>query len=83
MNLVHRNLQNSIKNRRTPSAQHTARAVLGDMETNGTSQVPLSWEKICRHKGGALLEQGEDRKHDELILDYWERGSPLTYILVS
>lgn len=83
LKLVHRNLENSIKNRRIPSAQHTARAVMCDMETNGTSQLPLCWEKICRNKEGALLEQGRGREHDELILGYWGSSNPLIYILVS
>lgn len=48
--LVHRNLENSIKTRRNPSAQRTSRAVMWDMETNGTGQLPLCWEKICRIK---------------------------------
>lgn len=79
---MHGNLENSIKNRRTPSAQCTARAVRGDIETNGTSYLPLCWEKICRHKEGALLGQGGGGEHDELNLDYWESDSPLTCILV-
>lgn len=81
--LVHRNLENSIKNGRNPSAQRTSRAVMWDMETNGTSQLPLCWEKICRNKEGVVLGQGGGRECDELILDYWESSSPLTYILVS